>query len=639
MFTAIIFTLLLSGSVFASSFFSKKFEEVIPITCMSISAVLFLFGLFGQLSTGFYFVLVLAAFILVISALNAVFRKGFIAFCKDFFTPAFFVFAFLFLIISYFNNEKQASGWDEFSHWVDSVKAMYLIDDFVTNENSFSMFKSYPPAMTLFQYFFVKLAAIVHRNSVFCEDKVYIAYQTFAFSFFFPLLKNFSDKKIFKYIIASTVLLTTPLFFFKLFLSEVYIDPFVAIVSGCAISAILLSDRFNTVFNIYIVLTSFTLVLAKDVGLYFAIFIFICYMIKGLGNLDFSLFKKSLAIKKCMICILPLFAAVMAKLLWKMEIVTSHAEVMFGGKIDIVEFTRLFFFHKDSSYKKTVAENFKNAFFGNHFSFGDLDISISYFNLTIIIIAVLVIVCSLYNGINKSRKKQLVFKLICSVIIVQTLVYVYSLGATYVSNFSEYEAVRLASYSRYMNIAFLSAYIVIVALLLNRFFDSNVSVSVFAAVVAVLIIMTPFSCVKNFVNKNGVRDSISFRSAYSDILQDISQNCKEKSKIYFISQEDQGMNYYVVRYSSRPCIIDNVSYWSIGEGPFYDGDIWTKAVTEQEFKDILVNGNYDYVAIYNTNEYFNNNYGSLFYDSGEIENSSLFEFDKKAQKLRRVDAH
>ena len=61
-------------------------------------------------------------------------------------------------------------------------------------------------------------------------------------------------------------------------------------------------------------------------------------------------------------------------------------------------------------------------------------------------------------------KERKVLKIILAVVFLQLVFYIYSLGATYVSNFSEYEAVRLASYQRYMNISYLVAAIVLIEL-------------------------------------------------------------------------------------------------------------------------------------------------------------------------------
>ncbi|MBO4693737.1 MAG: hypothetical protein J5659_05045 [Clostridia bacterium] len=637
MFTAVIFLILISGSVFSTSFFNKRFEEMLPITCMSITTILFLFSLLGKLAIGFYIILISVVLLLIISILNVFVYRKFIDFLKNLFTPAFFIFAILMLLVSFFNKGKLASSWDEFSHWVDSIKAMYLINDFVTNKNSFSIFKSYPPIMTLFQYFFTKLNSFIHNDSNFLEEKVYVAYQIFSLSFFFPLIKDFSSKKICKYFISVFVLFCTPLFFFKQFLCEVYIDPFVAILSGCALSSVFINYRSGKIYHIYIALTCFTLVLAKDVGLYFAIFVFVCYAIRYLSNISFSNMTKIGYLKSGLTCIIPLITTISAKLFWKWEIITSKAEVVFGGKIDLVEYTKIFFTRNNDSYKKTVVENFKNAFFENHFSFGDLSISISYFNLTVMIAVAFVLIYFHIKRVVVSKRQQRVFKLICFVIMMQVILYIYSLGATYVSNFSEYEAVRLASYTRYMNTVFLSVFIVITAVLLNYFYKFEFKKSDFVIFIAFLIITTPFSQVERFFNKNNVRDSIAFRSSYTDIVDKINLNCKKNSKIFFISQADQGINYHVVRYSVRPLIINNAGYWSIGNEPYYDGDIWTSIITADELKNKLVKENYDYVAVFVTNESFNSIYASLFEDTQEIENNSLFMFDRKTLKLRRVD--
>ena len=62
------------------------------------------------------------------------------------------IFLLVFFAFSVFNAGKLASTWDEFSHWIDIVKAMTTVDDFGTNPQSLSTFKSYPPAMSIFQY-------------------------------------------------------------------------------------------------------------------------------------------------------------------------------------------------------------------------------------------------------------------------------------------------------------------------------------------------------------------------------------------------------------------------------------------------------------------------------------------------------
>ena len=172
---------------------------------------------------------------------------------------------------------------------------------------------------------------------------------------------------------------------------------------------------------------------------------------------------------------------------------------------------------------------------------------------------------------------------------------------------------------------------------IHYFNNADNRIPAFAVFVSIVIILTPFSNVKNFINKDGVRESLTVRARYCEIIDRVNDNCKEHSKIYFISQEDKGYDYQVIRFSLRPHIIDNPFAWSLSEDePFYEGDIWTKKMSAADFKELLFAQNYDYVAIYKTNDYFSSNYASLFEKPDEIENNSVFRFDREKQILQRV---
>ena len=63
-----------------------------------------------------------------------------------------------------------------------------------------------------------------------------------------------------------------PLFFYDNFYYSIYIDAFLGIMAGCAFASILFLEKKDALYNIYITLNCIVLVLAKEVGLYFAIF-------------------------------------------------------------------------------------------------------------------------------------------------------------------------------------------------------------------------------------------------------------------------------------------------------------------------------------------------------------------------------
>lgn len=189
-FCALIGIILISGSVFGVFIFGKKFEEILPITCMSIVLVLFLFGMVNRLRFGLYFVIITIIILYVISLIYFLKNRKCKTYFNGFFSPAFLIFVILFIILYYANSGKLAVEWDEFSHWMDSIKAMTDLNDFVTNPASNSMFKTYPPGMAMFQYFFQKLYLRLYPNEVFNEGLMFFVRQIFVLSLFFPFLNG-----------------------------------------------------------------------------------------------------------------------------------------------------------------------------------------------------------------------------------------------------------------------------------------------------------------------------------------------------------------------------------------------------------------------------------------------------------------
>lgn len=63
----ILFCVIVSGSLFVSSLFGRRFEESVPLSVFAIIAVLYLFGLFHLLKAGVY---VVCAISIVLAALT-----------------------------------------------------------------------------------------------------------------------------------------------------------------------------------------------------------------------------------------------------------------------------------------------------------------------------------------------------------------------------------------------------------------------------------------------------------------------------------------------------------------------------------------------------------------------------------------
>ena len=105
------------------------------------------------------------------------------------------------------------------------------------------------------------------------------------------------------------------------------------------------------------------------------------------------------------------------------------------------------------------------------------------------------------------------------------------------------------------------------------------------------------------------------------------------SHIYFVSQEDAGYDYWVMKFSIRPNYLNDNFSWSIGKS-FYDGDIFTKEMDKSQWQEELVR-EYDYVVLYKLNGYFYENFSDLFMNPDDIEENVVYRVDKKRGLLEK----
>ena len=146
MLTNLVFIALIgAGSVYTAAKYQKRFEETIPVCAMAVVLVLFLFGLLGVLAHGMVVLSSLAAMLYLLTAATVVKEKNLRQTLRNLLTPGAVFFMLVVALVSVCNVEMVASSWDEFSHWMDIVKAAAYVDDFGTNPAAHSTYQSYPP--------------------------------------------------------------------------------------------------------------------------------------------------------------------------------------------------------------------------------------------------------------------------------------------------------------------------------------------------------------------------------------------------------------------------------------------------------------------------------------------------------------
>jgi|BioPla2DNA2_1021312.scaffolds.fasta_scaffold23947_1 hypothetical protein len=634
--TIILYGLLLAGGFFGAAVLNRRFEEILPISIMSMAVLLFLFGVFKMLEIGVVAVLTIIILLYAISAIKLIKNKK-NAFVENFFTPAFFIFTAIYLVLNYAQLGLVARFWDEFSHWMDCVKAMTCLNDFVADPESHSLFRAYPPIMSLFQYFVQKLYLLIYPDRPFNEWRMYLAYQMFALSALFPFFSKLSLKNPLKNLFCSIVVFVSPILFEPNFYSTLYIDPFLSILTAAGFFAIL-KMRKDGVYYTYMSLLCATLVLAKEVGLFFAVFIafavIVDCIIRVVGDRDENL--GAYYYKKAWPMLMPLLSLVLAKLLWNYVLKQYGLNGNSGSQIDLWNYTRMFFTHCDTTYRQAVVDSFKKAFLQKALYVGR-GTYISYYSLFFILFLLIYLI--LKRTVNDAVTRRR-YRAVTAIIMLQTMLYIYCLGAVYVYNFSEYEATRLASYPRYMGIEYMALGLMVslgaIELINNNFEWKSTHFVIIAVLFAIIF---PFKIVIDFLGRDMIRDeNVMVRAELDELKNIINKHCDGNDKIYYISQESDGYDFYVTKFNARPnwVAVDGFLGWSLG-GPFYDGDIWYINISSDELMQKLIEEEYNYLAIYRTNNYFIENYADIFLNTGEIKENSLYRVNAEAEILERCE--
>lgn len=616
----VFFVIISSGSVWCAWKYNKKYEVTLPITCMSMVLALFLFGLFGKLKAG--------VFLLIIAGVGLYFLTAVQIFCcrkemknrlKDFLknimTPGLAVFIGIFVVLSMLNAGRMACNWDEFSHWIDIVKVMTILDDFGTNPSSHSSFQSYPPAMSLFQYLLQKIYQGKNPGAEFNEWRCYFSYQIFYFAIILPFFEKMTFKKPMYIMVGLMVIVCSPLIFFGGFYNSAYIDPFLSVLSGSGLAIIVLCDKKDIFYSLYIDLLCMILILSKDAGIIFAIVLITAYMADAFLTQDklclgYKLFEGAIVI------FLP-------KILWKIKLSLTNARIRFQTHID---FQILFqvLVGKDTTYRTDVLKNYIYAVFEQSIEIGYTGIKLNY--ISILIFQTVCLYCLLKVLICLKKVSNQRAYVIFTLAVLQMIIYLVGLCIIYMFNFDEYEAVRLASFSRYLNILLLSIWFLLV--LLALYIAGNISQQYYRMSLLLLVcavwIFVPSRNIVDLITRKGVMDSREMRIAYDDIARKIMNVGDKDSTVLVISQETSGFDKLVIRFCVRPIVVDGE--WSIGE-TFYDGDIWTVPMNADTWREELKNG-YDFVAIYKVNEYFYNHFSEVFSNPDDIMENEIYRVDK-----------
>lgn len=533
--------------------------------------------------------------------------------------------------MAYANLGRRVIFWDEFSHWATVVKQMTLSNILGSNRDAvFVTFQDYPPAMALFQYFVQKVFLLVDPSAGFCDWRLYFAYQLFMYSFLFPFLSSLDFKRPYSYILLIAVLFS-PFLIFSDSISSLYIDAFLGLLSGAGLAMVFSKTDKDPLCDVTVLLIISTLTLTKAAGLLFSLFLAIAYMVSCNSAFFSSKSRKCVNLK----CILPAAAfAAIPKILWEISLKINGVLKHFSGKVLLTSLIHTFTDQTTDSYRISVL--------GKYFHFLLNEKVITVFNYEIPIplffsLLFLLLLCSVLIFMNRFPQRRTEYKTLFWLVFVQTVIYVIGLLFTYMFNFSEREALALASCDRYLRIIFNSLWMLSILAFTAAFRYIKLSKSLIAGLILCVMLSTSqLDTFIGYIRRYSVNRTVHMYEDIDGYFDHVIASTEENSKIYFISQEDTGYDFWMNKYNLMPRTL-NPYYctWSIGE-PFFDGDIWTLPISADAWGSDLVE-NFDYVALFKLNDYFYKEFGVLFENPDEIAPYSVYRVNKQTGMLSLIE--
>jgi len=487
--------------------------------------------------------------------------------------------------------------WDDFSHWLLTVKNMVLFNELSNNSKSTILFKTYPPATAIIQYFYNFVGGIGFR-SLNLEYNSQLITNYFVMILLLSIVNMIQLSKKTKIILYPVLFLIPAIFNTEIYVS-LYVDVILSIMGVYLIIfyEYIKKQKINKRFEfIDMAFATLFLSLIKSTGTAIIVF-YLIYIV-----IDLILTKKYKFNLKVIITIL--ISLLLGKKSWGYYLSRTKADIIWEtGKITLGNVLKVFD-GKGQQYQYETINNFFKAI---------LKQRIGIFPYTVFFIIMIGLLIYLYiRKKDNERLKLLIYNILIIVI------YPISLLLMYIFIFSPAEAINLASFSRYLST------IVIFLILLNVLIlikDKTILKYEKIITICVIILFFTNSTMKTFTIKKfkQIKRAKENRNEIRPIPKEISIN--PDNKIYFISNmtKDEGYYYWIFKYEATP-LKTQPNYYNDNENLF----------------ETLKNFNYIYIKDFDDN--FSKKYSAIFKNSLEANNFYKIEKENNEIKLIKIES-
>lgn len=620
-------------AIFYAIILRREVFETFILSIATIISILFLSGLLnfqGSLLLGYYVLLLLSLFSFIFLIISYKKNPHLI---KDIsLIKSLVIFGVFFAFSVFLNYGRFLSLWDELTHWGSSIKNMYFLNALGTFKESSGSVGSYPPGISLFHYFWIR------PFPNFTEYPAFIASNIV----FFSLISTFFRRINLRLFLFLYSILLIAILFFPYFFSSIYVDTLMGILFGILLlSYFLLDNEKDQIYRALLVTSIATiLILIKDTGLIF------CLIALSIIFCDIFLFKRkipvaqwlkeNLAIKKIKqsFLFLPIIISLSFRLIWSLHLKITNAFSASAGRVDngISQLLNNMTKGNLELYQYETIENFKEAIIKEPL----YPLIFTYIDL-LIILAIIFFIPLFCFKITKKFKKRLAFAF-CAMIIGGILYTVFILFV-YLSIFSSYEAVMLASYSRYILSYFIGIFIFLLIFLFQDsrlIFQKKNLLANLKVILLIVLLLSSFSYLfyknLNTIKTNIIeaRDSVhnirGMRDGYDQILVWEKYFSEiDNKELYIISPGDQGYDYLAMIHTLYPVHIEWKQDYSVALEPYYPelNDPWTKIFTAEEWQNYVIE-KYKFIFVFSYDEKFKEIYGHFF---DELANNSFYKVE------------
>ncbi len=655
-FIPIIVLFALSLSIFLV--FKCNAIESIFISVCSCVVFMLTFTYFSKLSIALIIFCIVIILFLIFALLLSVKEKTLYKKLKAFFLNPPLI-AFLIAVITYivFIRDNHIYTWDDFSHWGLAVKSIYVFDGLNITPG---ILQPQTLGMPMFNAFIVSLAGY-SEGYMLCG--MYFVYWS---AILLPV-SDFKWTRVRSLIIYSLIMYAILIYISHQTRPNLYNDANLAVISGSLAAYLYMRKDFSKQNNLIFIAAIMLLPHIKNVvGIVFAIFvlaiwiyfeavnckkskkdkiktfvaalscfvisIIICVLTKNIaGGGSFSVeeawcdpvgsvmgaFISPIGLILIFACAASLIVSIFSK---KKAFLRKVFFVLFVSSVAIlIAYTYL---KLDEGTKILI-----NAFLKNLLVLKINDVYVYK------IVAVLVILYFIVGKLLVAEAEKRNYLVLSLHFLAHCILYIAIMILAY-SSFPYDRALSSSSLDRYILSFIFYIIIAVTAILLS---DINIlkekkMIMPFSLIYLCAIIATIYPQPLTLFNyEKDVIYNYTYNYEAEQYGNFIKSHTEIEDKIYIVTQGDSGHLKFLMKYASVPSYID-AEYFSLGT-PKYEGDTWSVELSAEELASILISENYTHLFLYNTDEYFEDNYYALFNDSDLIGEGCLYKISTKDNEV------